>query len=669
MKSIIVAIACVITSSPIFGQSLLQGGYGNASAARPLAIAGQGAQPGSLSVERPSGTASEGPRSGVPEDWSFHHVVFSTPGNPESTADKRLRDRWSRVLGEPRYQMQQLRKSIALRRSQKPLEPKGRGLGRTNRDLKQDWSMNMGSGATVGAGQYPAKFTFDTTTASCSDFVVYNTGLAGVSGAQANIAAYSNLYELSGGDGCSGNVPSVYWAYYSGAGQALTSPVLSEDGTKVAYVENSASGAILRILQWYAGEGTPQSAAMPDNTYSNSYAGNASNTTWNTTNCPSDQSCLISVPFQNGGQDTISAPFYVYGDADTIYVGDASGYLHKFTGVFNGTPAEVTSGGWPIAVSSNVLTGPVYDSGGAGNVFVADSGGYVYSFDGATASHQMTSSKLTTSGFGIADAPMLDPSTEELYVFAGDDANTDATRLCLVSTGCTGVFQFSATNNTTGAGTCDATSDTSWGTGTNCGEEAVLGVGEPVLYDGAFDHIYQVGNGTTGNLWTCAPVYNAADGPGLVYVEIGSDGGITPPGTVDGIGVSDISDLTNGPANCSPVTENWGSDGTTNDYIFLGLSANANVYLCYGASVCNFVVGTGGTDTTAGTMATPFEANGGIASASGSSGIVIDNNLANAGNTESQIYYTPLADQSCGGNGATGSGTGGCAVQTSQTTP
>ena len=339
--------------------------------------------------------------------------------------------------------------------------------------------------------------------------------------------------------------------------------------------------------------------------------------------------------------------------------------------MFNGTPAEVTTGGWPIAVSANVLTGPVYDSGASGNVFVADSGGYLYSFNGVTAAPQMTSSKLTATGntTGIVDAPMLDPSTEEVYVFVGDDANTDASRLCLIDTGCSGVFQFSAVNNTIGSGSCNATSEYSWGTGTNCGEEAVLGVGEPVLYDGAFDHIYLTGTGTTGNLWTCAPVYYLANGPGLVWVEIGADGGITPPGTVDGIGISDISDLTNGPANCSPVTENWGSDGTTNDYIFFGLSANGNVYLCWGATVCNFVVGTGGTATTAGTFAAPEYANGGIASANGSSGIVIDNNESNAGNTYSQIYYTPLADQSCGGNGTTGSGTGGCAVQVSQTAP
>jgi len=44
---------------------------------------------------------------------------------------------------------------------------------------------------------------------------------------------------------------------------------------------------------------------------------------------------MISVALQNGDTDTNSSPYYdaVY---DAIYVGDNSGVLHKFTGVFLG---------------------------------------------------------------------------------------------------------------------------------------------------------------------------------------------------------------------------------------------------------------------------------------------------------------------------------------------
>lgn len=104
----------------------------------------------------------------------------------------------------------------------------------------------MGSGATVGAGQYPAKFSFDVTTASCStDFVAFNTGLTG-SASQASVIAYSNLYS-----GCGGSVPSTYWAYDTG-GTASTSIVLSIDGSQIAFVQKESGVATLVILKWQA---------------------------------------------------------------------------------------------------------------------------------------------------------------------------------------------------------------------------------------------------------------------------------------------------------------------------------------------------------------------------------------------------------------------------------
>jgi hypothetical protein len=54
----------------------------------------------------------------------------------------------------------------------------------------------------------------------------------------------------------------------------------------------------------------------------------------------------------------------------------------------------------------------------------------------------------------------------------------------------------------------------------------------------------------------------------------------------------------------------------------------------------------------------------GLAAAGGSSGIIIDNVGTTAG--ASQIYFGTLAAQTCNGNGTTGSGNGGCAVQASQ---
>ena len=67
----------------------------------------------------------------------------------------------------------------------------------------------------------------------------------------ASIVAFNNLYSTQGSIGglCTQNGPSVYWSYFTGTGTASTSVVLSEDGTKVAYVESAATGAILHVLQ------------------------------------------------------------------------------------------------------------------------------------------------------------------------------------------------------------------------------------------------------------------------------------------------------------------------------------------------------------------------------------------------------------------------------------
>src|ERR1700730_10699099 len=127
-----------------------------------------------------------------------------------------------------------------------------------------DWGMSLTAGATVGIGQFPAKFTFDVTaTPDCvNDYVAFNTSHLGASGTAPNIVAFNKLYSTQGSVGgqCAQNGPSVYWSYFTGgttgAGTAVTSVVLSLDGKKIAFVENVGTQAWLRILKWKAGENT-----------------------------------------------------------------------------------------------------------------------------------------------------------------------------------------------------------------------------------------------------------------------------------------------------------------------------------------------------------------------------------------------------------------------------
>jgi hypothetical protein len=103
-------------------------------------------------------------------DWSHRHLIFSQPHS--------LMDGF-KLSGNPRYVQQWIRRNA---------EKKGKGHGgvgdqpQTN-GIQGDWNVYLGNLGTVGAGNYPAKFSFDITAASCTapqpDFVVYNTSLAG----------------------------------------------------------------------------------------------------------------------------------------------------------------------------------------------------------------------------------------------------------------------------------------------------------------------------------------------------------------------------------------------------------------------------------------------------------------------------------------------------------
>lgn len=586
---------------------------------------------------------------GVPDDWSHHHLMFSDPGSFADAVNHGSFERWSQVVTDPRFIFQQAERAGWLT----GIDDGGR---HRERPMQKDWTMSLGNGGIVGAGQYPAKYQFGVATASCAnDFVVYNTGLAG-SSTQPTIIAYSNLYSS-----CSSPVPSVFWQYNTaypegsttGDGSAIPiSVVLSGTGSQLAFVQNNSSNvASLVLLKWNSSSSLVQMDTSTNNVTPGSYL---------TCTAP----CMTRLTFSGSAKDTNSPPFYDY-VADTMYVGDNSGKLHKFNPVFSGTPTEVTAT-WPIAVSTNVLTGPVYDFGTT-HIFVADSAGFLYSFTPAGAAVMKSSQLAATGSKGIVDAPLVDSSAGFVYVFVGDDENTSTTTACDKATGCNGVFQFAAGNSTIGTGVCTPTSATAW-SGTNCGKESVFGIGlaSTVIYDGSFDHIYFAGTGTTGNLWTCASNGNtAAPEPKLMQNPMSA---FVPTGDVIGIAGNTINPLTSAAATCSPVTEIFGSAGGTHDYIFLSVSANGNVTdggTCTGACLYNFVVSTNGTTTTVPTAATGATA--GLAATGGSSGIIMDNISTTTG--ASQIYFSSLLNETCAGNGTTGNSTGGCAVQASQAAP
>ena len=323
-------------------------------------------------------------------------------------------------------------------------------------------SLSGGTTATVQPNMYPAVYGASLTAASCSDFAVYPTGQAGSSTA-ANIIAYDNLYATGSGPLCVGG-PSVYWAYNTGAYAVTTSPIVSPDGTQIAFIESNGTTASLVLIKWAAKAGESVTAPL---TLANSGSGALYRSCTPTASTP----CMFTIAFGNGKDDTFSAPFYDFASDDALYVGDNDGYLHQFTGVFVGTPAETTTN-WPVPVNIGAkVSSPVYDST-SGKVFVGDSTAVLYAV--GTGNSTTTSGTIygTSHSLGdtIIDGTLIDSTAGTVYAFVTSNKNSD-----------NAVFQFPAGFSGTG---------TSYGNGSEPGTQTGTGGANYYFYSGTFDNVY-----------------------------------------------------------------------------------------------------------------------------------------------------------------------------------
>ena len=330
-------------------------------------------------------------------------------------------------------------------------------------------TLSGGTTATVQPNAFPAKYGASLTAASCSDFAVYPTGQVGASDA-ANIIAYVNLYATGSGAPCSAG-PTVSWAYNTGSGYAVTtSPVISQDGTQVAFIESNGTTASLVLIKWAAESGETVSLPL---TLSNQGSASA----YRSCNTSAFAPCMYTIPLAGSANDTLSAPFYDFSSDDALYVGDDSGNLHKFTGVFSGSPAESGSP-WPVQLNSNSgtkVSSPVYDPGSS-NVFVGDSTGVLYNV-ASTGTIKGTTGSL---GDTIADAPLVDSSAGTLYVFVTTSAAGKS------FAGSNVVYEF--TSDFTGFGSPGVVAVGTGGAGYN-------------LYAGAFDNMYILSSAHTGSIY------------------------------------------------------------------------------------------------------------------------------------------------------------------------
>jgi hypothetical protein len=314
-------------------------------------------------------------RVGLPWDWSHEHLLFSKTDDAAVLAiiqkDPRAFHQWlrrnrtaSQGDGVPISLDGFLQSDGSLIERLSPeLGPESRSASEGVKQVgKRDWGVSLGAtqfsavNATNSEPPYPAKYTFDiNATPSCeNDFVTFPTSASGAMSTdptspngQASIIAYNQLYSSQGGTTgiCGDNGPSVLWAYINAACPTTTSsdpivssPVISLDGTKVAWVTSTGKVQIVTYGTGATIAGGDESILAPVCMGSVSSGG--------------DGASLQTITLGNATRNptsgvTLSAIFVDY-TSDSAYVGDNDGYLHKIQPFFTASGAlqEITTPAW-----------------------------------------------------------------------------------------------------------------------------------------------------------------------------------------------------------------------------------------------------------------------------------------------------------------------------------
>jgi hypothetical protein len=377
-------------------------------------------------------------------DWSSHHLVAS--GGP-SNANLKAAESEPRILFSlaernlMRTQNGGLAFYSASELSERPsrsfysnVDARGTTIGSV---MHRDWSVSLGNGG-LSQAKYPAKYTFDINgTPSCTaDFAVFALNVAGVTSGQANIVGINKLYSGTGPNGLCGTTPAVTWAYNGGTagGSVFTSPTISLDGTKIAYVESAAGKSVFHVLTVNAGQGTVTKSVAP--TANGTCTGGAT---------PS--SCLVSTTYSSTVTTTLADPWVDY-QTDKAFVASDDGKISRISCVFNCVLNTQPTIDWtftlPVAGTGGaqpVPNSPVYDYP-SGRLFVADQLGEVWVLNaggstpsvnagpvmvgggGCTVAHPPgrtgtgTDCTGTGTGYGIPDAIMMDASGVSQKIFA-----------------------------------------------------------------------------------------------------------------------------------------------------------------------------------------------------------------------------------------------------------
>ena len=565
---------------------------------------------------------------GYPQDWSSRHLVM--PG-------MRAEDVLAAGDREPRHVYNMVMRQMAV-------ENLRRRVPRPRPRMKIDWAVSLENGF-VSQNQFPAKYRFDVGAEDCnSDYVVF--GLTVPPGTQANLVGINNLY-TGASPQCHSGSPWVAFAYNTvtqTGGQIKTSPELSMDGTKVAFVESTGGASYFHVLVLPNPIPTPPSQ-------SGSVLTPQAPTSCTT---PTTVGCMTTLTIETAATNSNSSPWIDY-DADTAYVGADNGLLYKITPVFGGgAPALVSdASNWPVTVSTNtrntVLTAPVVDNT-AGLIFIGDGEGFLYSIKltspGKTFAAQQTigwafvtgQTGSGLAGTGIVDPPIAvtDPASsaiDQVFAFTG----------CSFVGGIGGAITQLPANFTTGTPTNANTVDL----GSASGNGDCTGKN---VHSGTFDNTFWVNGSTSGHMIGCGFVNNGGvpANPQMYFFPFASH-------VITSTGKSTFLINTTKGDECSPLTEFY--NGTT-DRLFFGVGSTDG-FLESSPITASLTTPTCTGAPTSSCVTSP-------SALGGTSGIVIDNQVSNGG---TNIYFSTLAAGSVNGqqcNVSGGVASPHCAVKLTQ---
>ena len=485
------------------------------------------------------------------------------------------------------------------------------------------------------------------------------TGPGGVDGSgtagQPTIIAFNQLYNgtcttATGRDAADdAKAPNVMWSYNTGAGYVVeTSPVLSwhDDAKQVAFIQRNGNTLQLVLLKPAALTTSAARLAAAANPTAITSSTPAAYAAARGNSAAAMTAITLNGTTNTGSTPTYSSPFVDYAK-DELYVGDGNGQLHKFTGVFKGTPAEVTSGGFPAPVASGMkLSAPVYYNG---NVYIGsqsgagDLGGKLHRISAANGA-LFSSKKLSiANAVALREAPIVTGAptgTGSVFAFLFADGTAGNTTDCAPTTGntdsCRVVARFLP----------------GFAEGTDPAQRIYVGRGNnanSTLYSGAFDDAYYDSANGTGamyivggepsdtfipHLWK-VPLINGVMGNPVMGSQLANK----TCSTVDDCGALD----TNGnPPAGNTVKWNWSAVAYAKrsgyEYIYVSMPSNGNQTGCAGACLYMYQL-------TGNTWGTSNAASAGLQTPGGTGGIVIDNNSTTPG--AAQIYFT---QQASGGN-------------------